>query len=125
MTVILIALGGACGSVARYLSMALAGRFFGAHNLAFGTMAVNVLGSLLMGVAFVVLIERAGPSARAPLVMAGFLGGFTTFSAFSLDAFRLYEAGRVAAAAGYVAGSVFVSIAALIAGISIARAVFA
>ncbi|MEM7240792.1 MAG: CrcB family protein [Pseudomonadota bacterium] len=106
-----IALGGAFGAILRY--------FVGqAVMFPLGTLMVNVLGSFLMGLVFVLLADRV----HGPFVMVGVLGGFTTFSAFSLDAFRLYEAGRVMAAGGYVAGSVIASILALVLGIAIARA---
>jgi len=106
-----IALGGAIGAVARY-GIGLIFLF------PYATLTVNVLGSFLMGLAFVYLASR---SAAAPLIMTGILGGFTTFSAFSLDALKLYEAGRIAAASGYVIGSVVLSIFALIIGVAIAR----
>ena len=109
--IIQIALGGAIGAVARYL-VGLAVVF------PFGTMAVNVLGSFLMGCAFIALTERA----YAPFVMIGLLGGFTTFSAFSLDVFKLLEVGRSVAAGGYVLVSVLGSVLALIAGVAVARA---
>ena len=122
-TVILVACGGACGAVARYCVVSL---LSGSGAFPWGTLVANLIGSFAVGtlVGSVWDTPWFHDYGRAFLVF-GLLGAFTTFSAFSLDAFRLYEAGRVAAAAGYVAGSVFVSIAALIAGISIARAVFA
>ena len=110
-----VALGGALGAGLRYL-IGLAVAF------PFGTLAVNVIGSFAMGIAFVVLAEK-GLERWMPLVMTGVLGGFTTFSAFSLDAFRLYEAGRISAAGGYVAASVVLSILALIVGVVITKAV--
>jgi len=112
MVLIQVAIGGAIGAVLRY-SIGLAIAF------PYGTIAVNVLGSFLMGLAFVLLGSRAG----APFVMAGILGGFTTFSAFSLDALKLFEAGRIAAAGGYVIASVVLSILALCFGIALARAI--
>ena len=123
MTVFLIALGGALGSVARYLSVAAVGRILGPAQLVYGTMIVNVVGSFLMGLAFVALLDRLGDGRAAPLLMTGVLGGFTTFSAFSLDAFRLFDAGRSAEAALYVIGSVVLSLAAVCAGILLARSV--
>jgi len=110
MVLIQVAIGGAIGAVLRY-SIGLWIAF------PYGTIAVNVLGSFLMGLAFVLLGTRAG----APFVMAGILGGFTTFSAFSLDVIRLYEAGRFVSAGGYVIGSVLLSIFALIFGVALAR----
>ena len=110
MVIIQVAIGGAIGAVLRY-GVGLLVVF------PLGTLAVNVVGSFLMGLAFVLLSTRAG----APFLMAGLLGGFTTFSAFSLDVFKLFEAGRLAAAGGYVAGSVVLSVAAVFLGIAIAR----
>lgn len=103
----LVALGGAAGSVARYLSVLAAARLFG-PVFPVGVMAVNVAGSFAIGVLAVVLIgPRAGLS---PLLVAGFLGGFTTFSSFSLDALRLWEAGQPGAALAYVGGSVVLAL---------------
>ena len=69
------------------------------------------------------LLPRAG--AHAPLLMTGLLGGFTTFSAFSLDALALYERGQVALAGAYVLGSVILSLAAIVLGMALMRAVWA
>lgn len=121
--VFLIALGGAIGSVLRFLSIGWVGRLLGEISL--GTLFVNVVGSLLMGAAAVFVLEKT-PDAAARLglfLMTGVFGGFTTFSAFSLDAVRLYESGRLMAAAGYVGGSVVLSIFALFVGIVLARMV--
>ena len=123
MNLVLIALGGALGSVARYLSVSWVGRAMGL-SFPYGTMFVNVLGSFLMGVAAALLIERLGaPSRFAPFVMTGFLGGFTTFSAFSLDSYALIENGRMAAMIAYAVLSVLLSLIALIAGMTLARMV--
>ena len=89
-----------------------------------GTVSVNVLGSLVMGLLAGVFAARAGEAftqqARL-LLMTGVLGGFTTFSAYSLDAISLWERGSGGAAALYVLGSVVFSILAAAAGLSIAR----
>ena len=73
-----------------------------------------------MGV-LVVVLGHFSANRFAPLLMTGFLGGFTTFSAFSLDAATLYERGQVGIAAGYVLASVVLSIGALFAGLMVAR----
>jgi len=119
--VILVALGGAMGSAVRYLTVGWAARWSG--EIAVGTLLVNVFGSVLMGALAVVLVERMGEAGAryVPLVLTGFLGGFTTFSAFSLDAYRLFESGRIAAAAGYVAASVILAISGLVIGMMVAR----
>lgn len=113
MSIIYIALGGAAGAVLRYLVGLIA-------SFPFGTLTVNVIGSFLIGLAFVYL-SQVGLARWQPLIMTGVLGGFTTFSAFSLDALRLYDAGRLAAAGGYVAASVAFSLAAVFLGVTIAR----
>lgn len=116
-----VALGGALGASARYLTNVTATRLFGV-SFPWGTVTVNIAGSFLMGALVVVLAERGG-NRFAPFLMTGVLGGFTTFSAFSLDAVSLYERGQSAAAAGYVLGSVVLSILALILGMAAARSV--
>ncbi|MFC7536068.1 fluoride efflux transporter CrcB [Sphingomonas sp. GCM10030256] len=87
-----------------------------------GTLTVNVLGSLLMGLLISLLAEGPPASQGLRLFLAtGLLGGFTTFSAFSLDALTLWERGQPALAALYVAGSVLLSLAAIAAGFWSAR----
>jgi fluoride exporter len=107
-TLSLVALGGAAGSMLRYLSLL-------AVPAPWGTLGVNVLGSFLIGLIFV----PAGRLGLSPLLLTGMLGGFTTFSAFSLDAARLWTAGQGAQAVAYVAGSVGLSLIAVAAGASL------
>ena len=114
-----VALGGALGASARYLVGVGAVRLLG-HGFPWATLVVNVLGSLAMG-ALVVLLAQKDATRLEPLLMTGLLGGFTTFSAFSLDAVTLYERGQVGAAAGYVAVSVVFSIGALFAGMTLMK----
>jgi CrcB protein len=118
-TLILVALGGAIGASLRYLAALGALRLFG-PGFPFGTLGVNVLGSFLMGVLVVILSAR-GATAFAPLLLTGVLGGFTTFSAFSLDALTLWERGDPVLATLYVGASVLMSLAALAAGLFLAR----
>ncbi len=118
-----VALGGALGASARYLTNVTATRLFG-HGFPWGTVIVNIAGSFLMGVLVVVLVRRGG-NEFAPLLMTGILGGYTTFSAFSLDAFTLYERGEIWLAAAYVAGTLVVGLAAIVAGILATRALMA
>lgn len=112
-----VALGGAAGSVARYGVTRAAAAVSPGFPL--GTLIVNVAGSLAMGVLAAALLPRAG--AQAPLLMTGLLGGFTTFSAFSLDAVTLWTRGAQGLAVGYVAASVALSLAALALGLSLGR----
>jgi fluoride exporter len=123
MTLFHVALGGALGASARYLTNVAVIRALG-QGFPYGTLLVNVLGSFLMGVLVAVLAHKGGMR-FAPFLMTGLLGGFTTFSAFSLDAFTLWERGEAGLAALYVGGSVFLSIAALIAGVLTMRGVLA
>ena len=122
-TLLFVALGGALGSALRYLVNITLPRLMG-HGFPYATMTVNVLGSFAMGVLVVVLAMKGG-NRFAPFLMTGVLGGFTTFSAFSLDAAKLWEAGEVTSAATYVIGSVGLGLAALFAGMAFARGFFA
>ncbi|MGD1922891.1 MAG: fluoride efflux transporter FluC [Paracoccaceae bacterium] len=120
--VLLVAAGGALGSVLRFLSVSLLGRLTG--DAATGTLLVNVAGSFLMGCLFVLLIEHSDGvlSRLMPFLSVGLLGSFTTFSAFSLDALRLFESGKPWVAGFYVLGSVSLSIVAVIVGVAVMRA---
>src|SRR5690606_31602004 len=93
-----------------------------------GTLTVNVLGSLVMGALAGWLAFKAGEGWSQPLrlfLATGILGGFTTFSAFSLDAVLLWERGEAGLAAAYAGLSVLLSIGALMAGLALVRAVAA
>jgi CrcB protein len=108
-----IAFGGALGAMARFG----VGQFV---VFPFGTLIVNVVGSFVIGVAYVYFTVRLGD--RVPLmVMGGFLGAFTTFSAFSLDVLKLVDAERLAFALGYIFISVGLSILAVFAGVALAK----
>mgnify|MGYP002630860206 CR=1 FL=1 len=122
-TLLQVALGGAIGASARYLTSTAVMRWIG-PGFPYGTVLVNVVGSFLIGVLVVVLANKGG-TRFAPFLMTGILGGFTTFSAFSLDAFVLWERGQVGLAGAYVVGSVVISIAALIGGILTMRGILA
>lgn len=121
MTVLQVAAGGALGATARYLASVGAMRLVG-PGFPWATLFVNVAGSFLMGVLVVVLAHKGG-TRFAPFLMTGALGGFTTFSAFSLDALTIYERGQVALSAVYVLASVALSLAAIGAGLLVARGV--
>ena len=118
---LLVAAGGAIGAAMRHLTNLAAIRLLG-PAFPWGTLTVNLAGSFAMGVFIEVLARRFGASNELRLFVAtGMLGGFTTFSAFSLDVAVLYERGAVASAFGYAAASVILSIAALFAGLWLAR----
>lgn len=110
---LLVALGGAAGSVLRHLLSSAVG-------FPWGTLTVNVIGSFAIGILWVVL---AGRFPGHVLLVTGLLGGFTTFSAFSLDTLRLIEMGQTGQAMAYVAASVGLSLLACSAGLSLARGV--
>lgn len=114
MTWLYVAIGGAFGAMGRYGLMSLIGRRMG-DVFPYGTLAANVLGSFLMGVLVAMLARYLPPMQQElrALVAVGFLGAFTTFSAFSLDVVVLYERGQWAAAAAYIAVSVVLCVAAL------------
>jgi len=115
-----VAFGGAIGAAARYLVGVGTLRLMGT-GFPWGTLAVNIAGSFLMGVLVVVLAHKDGGTRLAPLLMTGMLGGFTTFSAFSLDALTLWERGTHALAVFYVLASVVLSLAAIMAGLGLTR----
>lgn len=123
ITLLQVALGGAIGASARYLTNVAVMRGIG-PGFPYGTLIVNIAGSFLMGV-LVVLLANKGGARFAPFLMTGILGGFTTFSAFSLDALTIWERGQVALAGAYVAGSVVLSIIALILGVLTMRGILA
>lgn len=115
-----VAFGGAIGSSLRHL-VNLAGLRLLGPNFPWGTVFVNITGSLAMGLIAGLLAARGGTQEWRLFLTTGVLGGFTTFSAFSLDAVTLWERGAALQAAGYVFGSVTVSIFALLAGLWLAR----
>ncbi len=123
-TVSLVALGGACGAVLRYLTGLGVLRLIGHQEFPLAIITVNVIGSFVMG-AFVVAAAHKGLTHLSPLVMTGLLGGFTTFSAFSLETANLIERGAHGQAALYVLLSVGLSVGGLFLGLWLARGVFA
>lgn len=118
-----VAAGGAIGSVLRYGTSIWAGRALGT-GFPWGTLIVNVLGSFAMGFLAVYLAER-GALKAAPLLMTGLLGGFTTFSAFSLDTLTLWERGETLLAPAYIAASVLLSLAAIALALQLFKGAFA
>jgi len=120
--ILIVAAGGAVGSVTRYLVFVASLRLFGS-GFPFGTMIVNIVGSFLMGVFIELLAVRFNASDQLRLLVAtGFLGGFTTFSAFSLDVIALWQRGEIVAALAYAGISVVASLLALVGGLALVRA---
>lgn len=119
----LVALGSAVGACLRYAVGIAAARLLGL-GFPWGTLAVNVLGSFAMGLIAAALVraELAGASHPVRLLLAtGLLGGFTTFSSFSLEIVLLWERGAAHLALAYIAASLVLGIAALVAGLQIVR----
>jgi fluoride exporter len=119
---LLVGLGGAIGSMLRYGTGLLSIKFLGVH-FPWGTLTVNILGSFCIGMAFALLSLTESMSENIKLfTMVGILGGFTTFSAFSLDTILLFERGQYLSASLYMASSVILSILATLAGLMLIRA---
>ena len=109
-TVIAIAVGGAFGSLARHGLAVYLEQWWG-REFPYGIFLANIAGSALMGVCFVLLVEKnLLPEVWRSLVMVGFLGAFTTFSTYSLQSLALLQEGRFATAAFYILGSVLFSL---------------
>ncbi len=122
MTVLWVALGGALGSAARYGVNVWSGRVLGS-GFPWHTLLVNIIGCFAMGalVNLMALKLNVASDVRAFLT-TGILGGFTTFSAFSLDFALLVERKTYGAAGAYAAGSVLASLVAVFAGLYLVRA---
>jgi len=123
---LIVAAGGGLGAVARYGVGVWAQRLFPATQWPWATLTVNVVGGLLMGLLAGWLALRGGVQGEGLRLFAavGVLGGFTTFSAFSLEAALMIERRQLAMAGGYVSASVVLSIAALFIGLMVARRAF-
>jgi CrcB protein len=117
---LMVAMGGALGSSARYLCSKVVIGLLGA-SFPYGTMFINIAGSFLMGVCVTVFAGTEIPDSTKLFFMTGLLGGFTTFSAFSLDAYTLYEKGEMAMAGLYILLSCAVSIFGLFAGLALGK----
>ena len=121
--VIIIAIGGATGAVGRHLLSGYVSQFFGGV-FPWGILAVNVLGSVLLGVVAECAAQTSVFSAELKALLAvGFLGAFTTFSTFSLDIVELCQKGLWALASIYILTSVFVAVLGLVTGMIITRGI--
>ena len=119
--ILLVAVGGAVGSVARHLVGVASLRLFG-PAFPFGTLIVNLVGAFVMGIFVELLARRFGASNDLRLLIAtGVLGGFTTFSSFALDTAVLWERGEVISSFVYVATTLVLGLAALFLGLGLAR----
>lgn len=121
MSYLIVFIGGGLGASLRHAINLLSARSLGTA-FPYGTFFINVTGSLVMGLVAGYLAFRTDASQSWRLfLMTGILGGYTTFSAFSLDAVLLYERGEIGLAFLYVAGSMVLSIAGLVAGLALVR----
>jgi len=121
MTYLLVFLGGGLGAALRHGVNIGTARWLGPH-FPYGTLTVNVTGSLVMGLLAAYFAFKGDASQHWRLFMTtGILGGYTTFSAFSLDVAVLYERGAIGLALGYVLASVVLSILGLFAGLWLVR----
>ncbi|PTS84532.1 MULTISPECIES: fluoride efflux transporter CrcB [unclassified Caulobacter] len=122
---LLVAAGGAVGSVARYVVGVQTLRLFGSA-WPYGTLTVNVAGGFLMGIlaAWLAQSATANPEPWRVLLGVGVMGGFTTFSAFTLETALMIEKRAYAQAFTYTAASVLLALAALFAGMLFARRIF-
>lgn len=123
--VLAVAMGGALGAVARYGVGTVALKTWGS-SFPYGTLLVNVIGGFLMGV----MVEFFAVKFEAQLVMkafltVGLLGGFTTFSAYSLEVVLMLERGQYLLALGYACGSALLAVLALFCGLTLIRWGFA
>jgi CrcB protein len=120
MQYLMVAAGGAAGAVARYACYRVALRL--EWHAAVATLGINMAGSLVIGMLYVVLTERSGLSPQVQsLVTVGFLGAFTTYSTYSLDALKLLQSGQLLPAAGYLLGTMLLCLLAVWLGASLAR----
>ena len=121
MTLVFIAVGGAAGAVSRYLIQGWVEDLAGGR-FPWGTFAVNISGSFVLGVVFALAMDRAimSPEIRVPL-MIGFIGSYTTFSTLMLESWRLVEEGDYLFMFGNLIGSVVIGMLAVIAGLALGR----
>jgi len=121
---LMVAIGGALGACARYAVYNAAAVWEFTSHLA--TLVINVLGALAIGVLYVVISEKGGLQPYGQqLLTVGFLGAFTTYSTYSLDALRLLERGEVGTALLYLAGTMLACLLATWLGLSLTRMLFA
>jgi CrcB protein len=120
VTYVWVALGGAAGAAARFAVAQWTGARWGG-TFPWGTLAVNLTGSLAIGLVLTLLLARGADPTYRLLLVTGFLGGYTTFSAFSFETLALLEARRWDAAALYVGGSVALGLLATALGLGLGR----
>lgn len=122
--VIAIAIGGALGALSRYWMVGYVSRLL-ERNFPYGTLAVNIIGSFLIGIGYIIIVEKLDVATEwHAVLMVGFIGAFTTFSTFSLEALLLMQEGRVMTALIYIFSSVLVCLMAVAAGMWMTKQLF-
>ncbi|OSP53649.1 fluoride efflux transporter CrcB [Pseudoruegeria sp. SK021] len=122
--ILLTAIGGAFGSVGRYLVGLYTNKLWG-DGFPWGTIAVNIVGSFLIGLAVEAISRTFSNSAEVRvLIITGFLGGFTTFSSFSLETMEMLERGEVVHAGYYLGSTLVFGLIAVFCGIALGKALF-
>jgi CrcB protein len=121
MSYLLVFFGGGLGATLRHVINMMSARWLGVA-FPYGTFIINITGSLVMGlIAGYLSFKGEAAQPWRLFLMTGILGGYTTFSAYSLDSVLLYERGEIGLAVFYVVGSVVIAIAGLIAGLALMR----
>ncbi len=119
-----VAIGGALGALSRYWVVGMVSSLF-SRSFPFGTLTVNITGSFLIGLCYVVIVEKLEVATEwHAMIMVGFIGAFTTFSTFSLESIVLIQEGRMLAATFYILASVIVCLVAVMSGIWLAKQLF-
>ncbi|OSP53455.1 fluoride efflux transporter CrcB [Pseudoruegeria sp. SK021] len=122
--ILLTAIGGAFGSVGRYLVGLYTNKLWG-DGFPWGTIAVNIIGSFLIGLAVEAVTRTFSNSAEVRvLVITGFLGGFTTFSSFSIETMKMLERGELFQAGYYLGSTLVFGVIAVFCGLSLGKALF-
>ena len=122
--ILAVAIGGALGALSRYWVVAVVSRLL-ERSFPYGTLVVNIAGSFFIGICYVLIVERLNVATEwQAVIMVGFIGAFTTFSTFSLEALVLIQEGRVPVALVYIFSSVIVCILAVAAGMWLTRQLF-
>jgi CrcB protein len=121
-SILYIGVLGVLGIFSRYFFIVIFEHFSSLHNVPFATICVNILGSFLIGIVYVMGVERLtiSPELRVG-ILVGFLGGFTTFSSYSFEGFRLFEQQRYLAALTYLGLSPLLGVACTFAAVLLSR----
>ena len=121
--ILLVAGGGACGALARYLIFSTPPHLI-PLSFPWRTLIVNIVGSFVIGLMWFLVDQSVIPDAWSPFIFTGFLGAFTTFSTYSLDIMLLLQRGQTVQAAAHILASTLFGVAAVLGGFLLARTLF-